>query len=264
MNPRRAEPTSADPLGLSDEEASVSKAPKLEPSTPDASNDPGTPGRLPATPDASDRNLSLLGLRQGPLALASRSPRRRELLQRLEIPLVFVDVDVQEGDRQPHEPAERYVQRLSERKLDAALGEAPTREAYAVLAADTVVVVGEDVLEKPNDRNHAVELLTRLDGRWHEVWTGLALQRISDGRRVLAAESSRVFFEMGSRALRELYLETNEPMDKAGGYGIQGWGGLFVPRIEGDYFNVMGLPLYRLRMLCQELESCGKANERDD
>ncbi len=153
---------------------------------------------------SDERNLALLGLRGGPLALASRSPRRRELLQRLEVPLMFVDVDVEEGDRHPAEPAEVYVQRLAERKLDAALEARSTLDAYAVLAADTVVVVGPDVLEKPIDRDHAVELLTRLDGRWHEVWTGLALQKCQSGCRVLAAESSRVYFEIGSRAQIEL------------------------------------------------------------
>ena len=211
--------------------------------------------------NSPEQNLALLGLAQGPLALASRSPRRRELLQRLQIPLLFVDVDVEEGDRLPEEPASEYVQRLAERKLDAALQDPAAREAYVILAADTVVVIDSDVLEKPIDRDHAMELLTRLNGRWHEVWTGLALQRVSDRRRVLAAESSRVFFEIGSRETMALYLETEESMDKAGGYGIQGWGGLFVPRIEGDYFNVMGLPLARLRKLCLELETPTEGTE---
>jgi len=205
-----------------------------------------------------ERNLALLGLRQGPLALASRSPRRRELLERLEIPLVFIDVDVKEGDRRGSEPAEDYVQRLAVRKLEAALTVSARTSAYVVLAADTVVAIDGDILEKPVDRAHAVELLGRLNGRWHEVWTGLALERVGDGRRVLAAERSKVFFEIGSPDLIDHYVATEEPMDKAGGYGIQGWGGLFVPKIEGDYFNVMGLPLYRLRFLCQKLETFAK------
>ncbi len=209
------------------------------------------------TETESKRGLQLLGLAEGPLALASRSPRRRELLERLRIPLFFVDVDVLEGDRATDERPEAYVQRLAERKLDAALDEADRRGAYAVLSADTVVVVDGDVLEKPEDEADAARLLGRIGGRWHDVWTGMALEIIGRRERATCAERSRVFFDLEDHEVRETYIETGEPMDKAGAYGIQGWGGLFVPRIEGDYFNVMGLPLSRLRRLCLELE--GKA-----
>lgn len=205
-------------------------------------------------PERAARGLHLLGLRRGPVALASRSPRRRELLARLEVPHFCLDLDEKEGDRLPGEPAADYVVRLATRKLDAARERARAGGAHVVLAADTVVVVDGDVLEKPVDRADAARLLDRISGRWHEVFTGIALCRLQDGRFLAHAERSRVHLDLGDARTRDAYIETGEPMDKAGAYGIQGWGGLFVPHIEGDYFNVMGLPLAALRRLCLDLE----------
>ncbi|MFN8548950.1 MAG: Maf family protein [Candidatus Eisenbacteria bacterium] len=119
---------------------------------------------------------------------------------------------------------------------------------------DTVVDLDDVVLEKPSNELEADLFLTRMGNRWHTVWTGLHLVRLRDERAVAGVESSRVFFSELDAETRRRYIETGEPMDKAGGYGIQGYGGLFVPRIEGDYFNVMGLPLALLRRLCHELE----------
>jgi septum formation protein len=134
------------------------------------------------------------------------------------------------------------------------IGEAERVGAYACLGADTVVEVDGEVLEQPRDREDAARLLGIIGGRWHTVWTGLALcipARRASGSEV---EASRVFFERLDPADLDTYLNTGEPMDKAGAYGIQGWGGIFVPRIEGDYFNVMGLPLAALRRLCLSVE----------
>src|SRR5690606_21747613 len=139
-------------------------------------------------------------------------------------------------------------------KLEAALAHPLIESAYACLTADMIVAIDGLVLEKPRDRAHAVELLDRLSGRWHDVWSGLAQARIRDRRVRVTLEMTRVRLDFGSPEIRDLYLDTGEPMDKAGAYGIQGWGGIFVPRIEGDYFNVMGLPLGALRRLCVELE----------
>jgi septum formation protein len=205
--------------------------------------------------------LRLLGLKGAPLALASRSPRRRELLARLEVPLLFIDSDVPEI-WDPSESPDAYVRRLALSKLETALAHPLIGSAYACLTADTVVAIDGLVLEKPLDRAHAVELLDRLSGRWHEVWTGLALARIRDRRVHVASEMTRVRLDFESPEIRDLYLDTGEPMDKAGAYGIQGWGGIFVPRIEGDYFNVMGLPLGALRRLCVELESEMESEEK--
>lgn len=197
--------------------------------------------------------LRLLGLRGAPLALASRSPRRRELLSRLEVPLLIVDSEVPEIWDQ-HESPDAYVRRLARLKLETALEQPGVDSAYACLTADTVVAIDGLVLEKPHDRTHAVELLDRLSGRWHEVWTGLALARLRDRRICVTSERTRVRLDLESAEIRDLYLSTGEPMDKSGAYGIQGWGGIFVPQIDGDYFNVMGMPLVALRRLCVELE----------
>jgi septum formation protein len=203
---------------------------------------------------SSEAGLRLLGLAAGPLALASRSPRRRELLERLQVPLLLIPSCVPEGNRRPEETPPEYVLRLARAKAEASSPEARRRGAYACLGADTVVVVDGQILEQPLDRPDAARLLGTIGGRWHDVVTGLALVRLGDGRRAETTESSRVYFERLSPADLEIYLDTEEPMDKAGAYGIQGWGGIFVPRIEGDFFNVMGLPLAALRRVCLELE----------
>jgi septum formation protein len=198
--------------------------------------------------------LRLLGLRGGPLVLASRSPRRRELLERLQVPVQVLHSNVREGNRRAEETPEQYVLRLSREKAEACLDQAAALRAYACLGADTIVEVDGAVLEQPDDRRHAVELLNLIGGRWHEVWTGLTLILLGSGRRASTSEMSRVYFEKLSEDDLQVYLDTGEPMDKAGAYGIQGWGGIFVPRIEGDYFNVMGLPLAALRRVCKEVE----------
>ncbi len=196
----------------------------------------------------------LLGLRGAPLALASRSPRRRELLERLAIPLIVLPSGVPEGDRRADESPSAYVRRLAIAKAAAITGEAERAGAYACLGADTVVEVDGEVLEQPRDRADAVRLLGIIGGRWHTVWTGLALCIPARGTTGSEVEASRVFFERLGPADLETYLDTGEPMDKAGAYGIQGWGGVFVSRIEGDFFNVMGLPLAALRRLCLSVE----------
>jgi septum formation protein len=196
----------------------------------------------------------LLGLRGVPLALASRSPRRRELLERLGVPLIVLPSGVAEGNRRDDEGPGDYVRRLAGEKARAIEVAARSLGAHACVGADTIVEVDGDVLEQPRDRDDAIRLLRRIGGRWHEVWTGLALLRCADGRLGTTVEISRVWFEELAPEDLEEYLRTGEPMDKAGAYGIQGWGGIFVPRIEGDYFNVMGLPLAALRRLCREVE----------
>lgn len=161
---------------------------------------------------------------------------------------------VPEGNRRDHESAADYVQRLAVEKGRAIAAEARERGAYACLGADTVVEVEGAVLEQPRDRAEAIELLGRIGGRWHQVWTGLSLELLPPGRAGTAVEMTRVWFDALSAEDLACYLDTGEPMDKAGAYGVQGWGGIFVPRIEGDFFNVMGLPLAALRRLCREVE----------
>ncbi len=193
----------------------------------------------------------LLGIRGEPLLLASASPRRRELLRMLGIRHMAQAPNVAEGNRTESETPSTYVERLAREK---AAWIPRSSEAYVVLGADTIVLLDGDVLEKPHDAAHAVELLGRLSGRWHEVLTGVCLRRLADEQTVVGHERSRVQFAPLEPVDIESYVATGEPLDKAGGYGIQGYGGLLVERIEGCYFNVMGLPLSRLRRLAIELE----------
>ncbi|MFP1859749.1 Maf family protein [Lonsdalea quercina] len=172
------------------------------------------------------------------LYLASSSPRRKTLLEMLEIPFVTLTADVEE-QRRPGETPEHYVSRLAQDKAAAGVAVAP--QDLPVLGADTVVVLEGDVLEKPRDEAHAAEMLRTLSGRRHQVMTAIAL---ADKEKTL---SQRVVTEVVFRRLSEQdivsYIASGEPMDKAGAYGIQGKGGCFVKSIAGSYHAVVGLPL---------------------
>jgi septum formation protein len=179
-----------------------------------------------------------------PLVLASSSPRRRQLLEMLGIPVTVRPPHVAEV-RRPGEPPRTYVERLAREKASAVEGE-------LVLAADTTVVIDDDVLEKPVDAADAVRMLERLAGRSHEVITAVALR--ANGTMRQATDLTRVTFRPADRELLQAYVATGEPMDKAGAYGIQGYGAALVDRIEGDFFGVMGLPL---RLVLRLLEEAG-------
>lgn len=173
--------------------------------------------------------------------LASASPRRAELLERLGLPFVVRAADLDESSITAKDPA-ALVQALSAAKA-AKVGRECGAEAL-VLAADTVVVLKGRILGKPKDENEAFSMLSDLSGHTHTVFTGVTL-------RQGAHESS--FHERSEVTMRHLrpeeiraYIRSGEPMDKAGAYGIQGLGALLVSELHGDYFNVMGLPLCRL------------------
>jgi septum formation protein len=171
------------------------------------------------------------------LVLASASPRRRELLDRAGIPCDVAAVAVDER-RLPREPPRAYVERLARLKAGAATSAHPDR---VVLGADTTVVLGDEVLEKPVDAADAARMLRRLSDRTHDVLTGIA---IAAGGRVLAdVVTTRVWFAPVSDRDIEWYVASGEPMDKAGGYAIQGLASRFVTRIDGSYANVVGLPV---------------------
>ena len=179
-----------------------------------------------------------------PLVLASSSPRRRQLLEMLGIPVTVRPPHVPEV-RRPGEPPRTYVERLAREKASAVEGE-------LVLAADTTVVIDEEVLEKPVDAADAVRMLERLAGRTHDVITAVALR--ANGTMRQATDLTRVTFRPADRELLQAYAATGEPMDKAGAYGIQGYGAALVDRIEGDFFGVMGLPI---RLVLRLLEESG-------
>jgi len=170
------------------------------------------------------------------LVLASRSPRRSEILRQAGIPFEVRAADVDESVL-PGEPVETYVRRVAEQKAMAV----DTAPGDVILSADTVVVIGGEILGKPQDSADAVRMLERLAGREHEVITGVCLQR---GRELLYDRAiTRVWFKPLTREEIEAYVTSGEPMDKAGAYAIQGLAAKFIERIEGSYTNVVGLPI---------------------
>jgi septum formation protein len=186
------------------------------------------------------------------LILASGSPRRHELLARLGIPFEIRRADTDETPR-PGESPETLVVRLA---VSKALGAARADET--VLGADTVVALDGQLLGKPVDEADARRMLRRLSGRVHQVWTGVAVSSpVADGRREQArAACTEVRFRALDDTEIEAYVASGEPADKAGAYAIQGAGGGFVEQIDGDYDNVVGLPL---RLVVDLLRATGVA-----
>jgi len=187
------------------------------------------------------------------MILASASPRRAEILRNAGIQFEVRATDVDESRLADEAPGD-YIRRLALAKaLSAAAEYRDTGQEALILSADTVVVVDADVLGKPVSQDDARSMLQRLSGRVHEVHTGLALLRSSGAEQRVVEEITRVHFAPLTDREIEDYIATGEPFDKAGAYGIQGKGGRYVTRIEGCYFNVMGLPLARLWSLLREV-----------
>jgi septum formation protein len=182
--------------------------------------------------------------------LASSSPRRRYLLGLVHIKHRVLRPRIREEDH-AHEDPVRHVVRLARLK---AMSVAPRVASGLVLGADTIVVERGDILEKPESKADARRMLRRLAGRRHQVYTGLALIDAASGRRVEGYERSLVKIRRLTDAEIEAYIATGEPMDKAGSYGIQGYGAAIVERVEGCYFNVVGLPLVKLLHLIRNLD----------
>ena len=174
--------------------------------------------------------------------LASQSPRRKELLGLLGIPF---EIQVSQADEtmDPHgDPAEQVAQ-VSRRKALAI----QNGEDAVVIAADTIVVCDGEILGKPHSKEDACRMLSLLSGRSHQVMTGMTVMR---GDRIEShTEITEVFFRQISEKEIIRYVESGEPMDKAGAYGIQGGAALFAEKLQGDYYNVMGLPVCRLTQM---------------
>jgi septum formation protein len=178
------------------------------------------------------------------LILASASPRRSELLRNAAIPFTVDPAHVREEPLPQEEPL-AYAQRLARDKALAVFARHPDD---VVLGADTVVVVDQHLLEKPVDADEAARMLRLLSGRAHQVITGVCV--VAAGFERTEAEVTQVYFSKLSNEEIESYVRSGEPMDKAGGYGIQGIASRWTGRVEGCYFNVVGLPVERVyRML---------------
>jgi septum formation protein len=187
------------------------------------------------------------------LILASSSPRRAEVLRNAGFVFEIRPADVDET-RQPHEAAEDYVRRVAQAKARAIAEPARAdRERAIVIAADTIVLAEGQILGKPSDAEDARRMLRLFGGKTHEVLTALSVINVPAAKEALHVEKTRVEFLKMSEEEIETYIQTGEPLDKAGAYGIQGIAGRFATRIEGCYFNVLGLPLSRLWTTLQAL-----------
>ena len=180
------------------------------------------------------------------IILASASPRRCDLMQQagfdFEVVISDTDENIEEND-----PAE-LLKKLAQAKAgNVAFGYDNT----IVIGADTIVYIDGEILGKPKDPAHAFQMLRKLSGRAHTVYTGLALLNTITGRCEVSVDSTDVYMRDLSDDEINAYISTGEPMDKAGAYGVQGRAGMFIKRIEGDFFTVVGLPLYRLHRLAE-------------
>ena len=180
------------------------------------------------------------------LVLASASPRRRELLKQIGVEHRVAPVDLDESRGAGEAPPE-YVVRLAREKAEAGWQRLADREREVVLAADTAVVLGDDILGKPRDRAEGLAMLLQLSGHTHQVLTAVALR--DAGGMASQLSESLVTFRPISRDEAEQYWATGEPHDKAGAYAIQGRAAVFIERIEGSYSGVMGLPLFETARL---------------
>lgn len=170
------------------------------------------------------------------LILASSSPRRQELLSQLNIPFIVKKPRVDEEGIIINDPIEK-VKKLALLKAR----DIPLKDRDLVLSADTIVTYNGDIFEKPKNQADAYQMIQTLSGRKHEVITAVAIRTLE--KEHIFTESTSVYFYQLSEEAISAYVKTNEPYDKAGAYGIQGLARIFVKKIDGDYFNVVGLPI---------------------
>lgn len=181
--------------------------------------------------------------------LASASPRRNELLSGLGLKFRIDPSGIAEPPRGPHEIPSKYAVRLAclkAREVSA------RHKSGLILSADTIVVVGNSILGKPETLTEARRMIGRLSGRWHEVVTGICLMDCAQDHTHSTFSRTRVHFRRLSATEIEWYLKTGEYRDKAGAYGVQGYASLFIDRIEGCYFNIVGFPISAFENLCQK------------
>jgi len=183
------------------------------------------------------------------LILASGSPRRAFLLSSMSLQFVQKKAEIDETPKQDEKP-ENYVLRIAKEK---ALKVAEDENGI-ILGADTIVVVDSTILQKPSSREDAFQMLSRLQGRDHFVYTGIYILNKFNGKEASGYTKSRVWFSPLTPEEIWRYIDSGEPMDKAGAYGIQAMGAFFIEKIDGDFFSVMGLPLNLLWKLSKEVD----------
>lgn len=183
------------------------------------------------------------------LILASSSPRRKELLLQLGLDFEIFSPEIDEQVKL-EENARQYVERLAQEKAFAVWQQFP--EA-TILAADTCLAIDTEIIGKPENKQHAFEIWSKLSGRYHEVWTGVCV--MNSLKRSIEVVQTRVQFQTLTRNDMENYWATGEPLGKAGGYAIQGIAAQFIPRIDGSYTNVVGLPLHETAILLKAIDA---------
>ncbi|MDI6807990.1 MAG: Maf family protein [Candidatus Eisenbacteria bacterium] len=188
----------------------------------------------------------------GKFLLASKSPRRAELLKLVGVKFETAVSFVNEDNEKNLSPGE-HVTELARKK---ALSIAAQVEDGSVLGADTIVLLEGEILGKPESRQQATQMLRSLSGKWHEVFTGIALVSIERRTMLSSYERTRVKVKKLTSSEIESYVDSGEPMDKAGSYGIQGLGAIFIEKVDGCYFNVMGLPVSRLYSMALKMKTC--------
>ncbi len=184
------------------------------------------------------------------IILASASPRRQQLLLQLGLKFSVEPSCLDENLNLKMD----FGPLAAKMALNKAMAVAKKHKEGIVLGADTIVVLDDKILGKPESAQEAEEMLASLSGRWHRVYTGLSLVDASTKDYVSDFEVSRVKFKELSSSEIQNYIKTGEPMDKAGSYGIQGKGALFVEKIEGDYYNIVGLPLFKLSKMLEQFD----------
>lgn len=184
------------------------------------------------------------------IILASKSPRRDELLKRIGLHFEVKTSDFDESSVNAHSPVE-HVEILSRGKAKSVAEE---HKDAIVIGADTVIVIDGEIIGKPTSEENAVEILKRLSGKSHLVVTGFTIIDTQFNQTSTKTVESKVYFKELNEAEIEAYVKTGEPMDKAGGYGMQDKAGIFIQNVEGDFFNVVGLPIFAL---CEELKHYG-------
>ena len=178
--------------------------------------------------------------------LASGSPRRKELLELMGLEFKVIVSQADEDSVSKDLKPELYVQELALLKASATAKEVLRNKNAVIISADTIVTLDGQILGKPKDEDDAFYMLSKHSGREHEVYTGYCVMRISDGKAVCGKVRTKVKFKDLSDDKIRGYINSGEPMDKAGAYGIQGLGSILIEKIDGDYFNVVGLPISAL------------------